>query len=202
MTIRHMEILKTIAETGSFTKAARVLYITQSAISHAVRELEEESGTVLFDRLSKSVRLTEAGSLLLRETLPVLAACNALEKRMRHLEQHAPVHLVSSITIATYYLPCALRSFSLTHPDISISVDVVSAANALLVLQAGEADFALIEGLPPSPGALCQHPLFFLSAEGRLFPGLSLQQTTDDAFRTLPGKTSSAGKRKRYPGCP
>ena len=48
MTIRHMEILKTIAETGSFTKAARVLYITQSAISHAVRELEEESGTVLF----------------------------------------------------------------------------------------------------------------------------------------------------------
>ena len=37
-----MEILKTIAETGSFTKAARVLYITQSAISHAVRELEEE----------------------------------------------------------------------------------------------------------------------------------------------------------------
>ena len=156
MTIRHMEILKTIAETGSFTKAARVLYITQSAISHAVRELEEESGTVLFDRLSKSVRLTEAGSLLLRETLPVLAACNALEKRMRHLEQHAPVHLVSSITIATYYLPCAL----------------------------------------------CQHPLFFLSAEGRLFPGLSLQQTTADAFRTLPGKTSSAGKRKRYPGCP
>lgn len=149
MTIRHMEILKTIAETGSFTKAARVLYITQSAISHAVRELEEESGTVLFDRLSKSVRLTEAGSLLLRETLPVLAACNALEKRMRHLEQHAPIHLVSSITIATYYLPCALRSFSLTHPDISISVDVVSAANALLVLQAGEADFALIEGLPP-----------------------------------------------------
>ena len=149
MTIRHMEILKTIAETGSFTKAARVLYITQSAISHAVRELEEESGTVLFDRLSKSVRLTEAGSLLLRETLPVLAACNALEKRMRHLEQHAPVHLVSSITIATYYLPCALQSFSLTHPDISISVDVVSAANALLVLQAGEADFALIEGLPP-----------------------------------------------------
>lgn len=68
MTIRHMKILKTIAETGSFTKAARVLYITQSAISHAVRELEEESGTVLFDRLSKSVRLTEAGSLLLRET--------------------------------------------------------------------------------------------------------------------------------------
>ena len=114
-----------------------------------MRELEEESGTVLFDRLSKSVRLTEAGSLLLQETLPVLAACNALEKRMRHLEQHAPVHLVSSITIATYYLPCALRSFSLTHPDISISVDVVSAANALLVLQAGEADFALIEGLPP-----------------------------------------------------
>lgn len=149
MTIRHMEILKTISETGSFTKAARLLYITQSAVSHAVRELEEEAGTVLFDRLPKKVRLTEAGSLLLQETLPVLAACHALEQRMKHLEQHAPVHLVSSITIAAYYLPCALRTFSQIHPEISVSVDVVSAANALLILQEGNADFALIEGLPP-----------------------------------------------------
>ena len=60
---------------------------------------------------------------------------------MRHLEQHAPVHLVSSITIATYYLPCALRSFHFTHPDISISVDVVSAANALLVFTGGRSGF-------------------------------------------------------------
>ena len=50
MTIRHMEILKAISETGSFTKAARLLYITQSAVSHAVQELETEAGTLLFDR--------------------------------------------------------------------------------------------------------------------------------------------------------
>ncbi|MFR2849154.1 MAG: LysR family transcriptional regulator, partial [Hungatella hathewayi] len=42
MTLRHLEILKAVAETGNFTKAAETLYITQSAVSHAVKELEEE----------------------------------------------------------------------------------------------------------------------------------------------------------------
>ena len=80
MTIRHMEILKTIAETRKLYQSCPVLYITQSAISHAVRELEEESGTVLF--LTDFLKCIDGG----RKSPPpgnpclVLAACNALEK--------------------------------------------------------------------------------------------------------------------------
>ena len=51
MEVRQYRIFKEVAETGSFTKAAANLYITQSAVSHAVRDLEERAGTVLFDRL-------------------------------------------------------------------------------------------------------------------------------------------------------
>ena len=58
MEVRQYRIFKEVAETGSFTKAAANLYITQSAVSHAVRDLEERAGTVLFDRLSKSIRIT------------------------------------------------------------------------------------------------------------------------------------------------
>ena len=57
MTLRHFRIFKAVAETGSFTKAAESLYITQSAVSHAIRELEERAGTALFDRLSKSISI-------------------------------------------------------------------------------------------------------------------------------------------------
>lgn len=90
MTIRHMEILKAISETGSFTKAARLLYITQSAVSHAVQELETEAGTLLFDRLSKTIRLTEAGNLLLQEILPILDSCKAVESKIKQLDRRAP----------------------------------------------------------------------------------------------------------------
>lgn len=89
MTIRHMEILKAISETGSFTKAARLLYITQSAVSHAVQELETEAGTLLFDRLSKTIRLTEAGNLLLQEILPLLDSCKAVESKIKQLDRRA-----------------------------------------------------------------------------------------------------------------
>ena len=49
MTLRHFEIFRAVARTGSFTGAARELFITQSAVSHAVREMESETGAMLFD---------------------------------------------------------------------------------------------------------------------------------------------------------
>ena len=78
MTLRHLYIFKTVCETKNFTKAAQKLYITQSAVSHAIRELEEYAQTALFDRLSKRVQLTRSGELLLEEILTVLAACESL----------------------------------------------------------------------------------------------------------------------------
>ncbi len=53
MVIRHLEILEAIEETGTFTGAAKKLFITQSAVSHAVAELEKQAGTALFERLPK-----------------------------------------------------------------------------------------------------------------------------------------------------
>ena len=83
MEVRQYRIFKEVAETGSFTKAAANLYITQSAVSHAVRDLEERAGTVLFDRLSKSISITESGRLLLEEVIrflrPVMPSIPGLE---------------------------------------------------------------------------------------------------------------------------
>ena len=65
MVIRYLEILEAVAETGSFTGAAKKLYITQSAVSHAVAELEKQTGTALFERFPKGVSLTRCGLYLL-----------------------------------------------------------------------------------------------------------------------------------------
>lgn len=157
LSLRHFMILKTVAETENFTKAAEKLYITQSAVSHTIRELEEYTGTVLFDRLSKQVQITAAGKLLLTEVSPILAACESLDKRIRQLESQAPVHIVSSITIAAFWLPRILTDLQQKMPGLPVYVNVVRAAEAIHTLACGNADIAFIEGANPQGPFLCTH---------------------------------------------
>ena len=149
MTLRHLHIFREAALTGNFTKAAANLYLTQSAVSHAIAELEREAGTLLFERQSKAIRLTRSGEYLLEEILPVLASCEKLEKKIKGLERVAPIHVVSSITIAIYHLPEIIRCFNQRFPETEIQTEVVSAAVAMERLHAGKADIALIEGIEP-----------------------------------------------------
>ncbi len=155
MTLRHYQILREVARTGNFTKAADQLYLTQSAVSHAVREMEDIAGTALFDRLPKGVRLTPCGLRLLEEAAPILAACEALDARIETLENDTPLHLVSSITIASFWLPRLLRRFTSVRPQTPVEVEVVSAGDAVEILRSGDADLALVEGAPPQGPFRC-----------------------------------------------
>ncbi|MCU6707365.1 LysR family transcriptional regulator [Paenibacillus sp. J5C_2022] len=181
MTLRHFEIMKAVSETGNFTRAAEKLYITQSAVSHAIRDLEAKAGTALFDRLSKSVQLTKSGRLLLEEILPILSSCETLESHIHCLEKQAPLHIVSSITIAAFWLPQLLQAFHKDWPEITVNVDVVSAANAIEILRNSKADIALIEGAAPQGPFICtpfdSYPLHIVCApDYRNNNELTLQQ--------------------------
>ena len=87
MVIRYLEILEAIAETGTFTSAAKKLYITQSAVSHAVAELEKQTGTALFERLPKGAALTRCGVFLLEESRNNLKACKKQDKKNKQLKK-------------------------------------------------------------------------------------------------------------------
>lgn len=149
MVIRHLEILEAIAETGTFTGAAKKLYITQSAVSHAVAELEKRAGTALFERLPKGVSLTRCGVSLLEESRSILTACRSLDRRINRLEENTPVNIVSSITIASFLLPEILKELKTSVPRIQLSVRVASANTAVDILQRGNADIAFWEGAAP-----------------------------------------------------
>lgn len=149
MVIRYLEILEAIAETGTFTSAAKKLYITQSAVSHAVAELEKQAGTALFERLPKGVALTPCGVSLLEESRNILTACRNLDRRINHLEENTPIHIVSSITIASFLLPEILSELKNSFPQIQLSVRVASANAAIDILQRGNADIAFWEGVAP-----------------------------------------------------
>ena len=117
MVLRYLEILEAVAEEGTFTGAARRLYITQSAVSHAAAELEKQAGTALFERLPKGVSLTGCGAALLEESRSILTACRNLDRRIGHLEECRPVNIVSGITIASFLLPGILRELKEAYPE-------------------------------------------------------------------------------------
>ena len=122
MVIRYLEILEAIADTGTFTRAAQKLCITQSAVSHAVAELEKQAGTALFQRLPKGVALTRCGVSLLEESRSILTACRNLDRRINHLEENTPVNIVSSITIASFLLPKIFNELKASFPQIQLLI--------------------------------------------------------------------------------
>ena len=149
MVLRHLEILEAIAETGTFTGAAKKLYMTQSAVSHAVAELEKQEGTALFERHPRGAALTRCGVSLLEESRHILTACRNLDRRIACLEENTPVTVVSSITIASFLLPQILSGLRASCPELRVSVRVASANAAIDILRRGKADIACWEGIAP-----------------------------------------------------
>lgn len=149
MNIRYLEILEAIEQTGTFTGAAKKIHLTQSAVSHAVAELEQQAGTALFDRLPRGVCLTHCGATLLEEARGILTSCRNLDRRIGHLEECTPINIVSSITIASFLLPQILSRLKSSFPTLQVNVRVASANSAMEILQSGEADIAFWEGTEP-----------------------------------------------------
>lgn len=149
MTLRHYAIFQAVAQSGSFRRAAEGLYITQSAVSHAIRELEARAGAPLFERLPRGVALTQTGRLLLEEVAPILQASASLEARLDALASRAPLRVASSITIAAFRLPGALKRLAARYPELPVQVEVAPAAAAAQLLREGRAELALLEGQAP-----------------------------------------------------
>ncbi|OJG20808.1 hypothetical protein RU95_GL001862 [Enterococcus avium] len=139
-------IFREIAKTNNFTKAATNLFLTQSAVSHAIKDLEEEAGTQLFERLHRSVKLTPAGELLLREIQPIIEEFESVEARLPDLEKQPPLKIASCITYAQTELPQLLQRFSVNHPEAHFNVQVFPASESIARLETGEVDLAFIEG--------------------------------------------------------
>lgn len=155
MNIKNYLIFKEVAQTENFTKAAQHLFITQSAVSHAMKELEDLVGCPLFERLHKSVRLTSNGERLLQEILPILEDFELLQSRLKDLSKQVPIRIASCITIAHTILPHFLTALRKRMPDCVVQVEVNSAVHALALLQEGKVDFAFLEGAVPHNNLLC-----------------------------------------------
>ncbi len=110
MTIRHLKVFIEVAEKGKMSAAAEALFITQPSVSQAIRELEEHYTTLLFERLSKRLYITEAGKLLYGYAKQVVSQFDLMEDNMAPDNLKEKLRIGATLTIGGSILsPLAKR---------------------------------------------------------------------------------------------
>lgn len=122
--LRHLVLLTTIAEQGSFVAAAKALYITQPAVTRSVRELEDLVGADLFVRHPRGVSLTPYGEILLDHAGSALGNLRRATEQMEDYRrgQVRPLAIGTNLAGAYALLPNAIVALKRDHPDVAVSV--------------------------------------------------------------------------------
>ena len=110
MTIRHLTIFLTVAQQGSMSSAARMLYLSQPTVSQAIRELERHYHGLLFERLGKKLYLTDRGKLLLPHAEDLVQQFRQTEELMMNQGQSSILKLGATITVGTCLTPSFVAS--------------------------------------------------------------------------------------------
>lgn len=151
--IRHLKLLDTVAETGSLKKAAEKLFLSQSALSHQLRELESYLETPVFYRLNKQLVLTPSGKVLLDSSRDILAKLNQTEKTIREISDgdRGTLRIMIECFTAYHWLPRLMKDFSRDFPKVEFSISYECNRCPTNHLISGELDIAIICDEDDSP---------------------------------------------------
>jgi molybdate transport repressor ModE-like protein len=140
-----LRMVRAIAETGSFSGAARELGYSQPAVSQQIRRLERRVGTPLVVRSGRAVRLTEAGAALSRHAVSVLATLAAAEEEVAAIAglRAGRVRMVAFPSSSASLVPHALAQLRASHPGLSVSFSEAEPPESLALVRAGECDVAV-----------------------------------------------------------
>jgi DNA-binding transcriptional LysR family regulator len=148
MNLHLLRLFATVAEQGSFSRAASMLYISQPAISKGVQELERQLGTALLDRSGRGVTLTEAGATLFQHAQQLFAVERAAEAALEQLEglERGQLAIGASSTIGIYLLPPLLGRFRQRYPGIRLFLDIGNTQQIGERLRTTPLDTVFVEG--------------------------------------------------------
>jgi LysR family hydrogen peroxide-inducible transcriptional activator len=145
MELQQLRYFCAIADTGSFTRAARQTHVSQPSLSQQIRKLEDELGVRLIDRLGRNVQLTELGRSFLPRARAVLRDLEAARSDVveRKASISGPIAVGVIPTIAPYFLPPILAAFTRKYPEARVTVVEETTPLLLEKLRAGAMDVAI-----------------------------------------------------------
>lgn len=148
MTLDQLRVFLSVAERGHVTRASQVLNLSQSAVSASIAALQNQHGVRLFDRVGRSIELTEAGRLFVNEARSVLARAEAATLVLEDLakETRGRLRIRASQTVASYWLPAKLIELHDSNPGIELGFEVANTAQVEKAVRDGAADIGFVEG--------------------------------------------------------
>ncbi|MGE0866281.1 MAG: LysR family transcriptional regulator [Vicinamibacterales bacterium] len=146
MDLRQLEIIRAIAETGSFTAAGHKLHVSQSAISRQILLLEDELKEPVFLRVGRRIRITPAGEALLQLSHRVFQDLKDTTAGITDSQEslRGTVRLLGGMTVCLYVYPALLTELKRQHPEIELKLMSGSSEQCLARLRSGAGDLALL----------------------------------------------------------
>jgi LysR family transcriptional regulator for metE and metH len=173
--LRHLRTIRAIQQAGGLARAADVLNMTQSALSHQVKGLEDQAGMELFVRRSKPMRLSAAGVRMLRAAERILPEIDAMEEEFRSLRagRIGRLHIAIECHACFDWLFPVLEMFRHAWPEIDVDIRAGLAFEALPALNREDVDLVISSDREPPPGIVFNplfdyHPTFVGSAQNPL----------------------------------
>ncbi len=150
--LHQLHIFQAVAEHGSYSRAASALYLSQSGVSLQVKALEQSIGLPLFEKVGRTLHLTEAGRELLTYSERIFALLDETRLVMEELSggRRGTVKVAASTTAGIYVVPPALGAFHRDYPDVKLTLDVVNRLTVQKHLLDNEVDLAVM-GLIEDP---------------------------------------------------
>ncbi|WP_027400241.1 LysR family transcriptional regulator [Anaerovorax odorimutans] len=146
MTLRHFKIFVAVCDKMNMTSAAKSLFMSQSAVSQAIAELEKYYGVRLFERLSKKLYLTQAGEKLLSYACHIISIHTEIESDMKLLHKNSFVRIGASVTIGTYILPKLISTFKEKNNQSHIEVFENNTQIIESMILHDQIDMGIVEG--------------------------------------------------------
>jgi LysR family transcriptional regulator, regulator for metE and metH len=173
--LRHLRTIRAIQQAGGLARAAEVLNMTQSALSHQVKGLEDQAGMELFVRRSKPMRLSAAGVRMLRAAERILPEIDAMEEEFRALRagRTGRLHIAIECHACFDWLFPVLEMFRHAWPEIDVDIRAGLAFEALPALNREDVDLVISSDREPPPGIVFNplfdyHPTFVGSSQNPL----------------------------------
>jgi LysR family transcriptional regulator for metE and metH len=147
MELRHLKMIREVAISGNLTKATERLYLSQSALSHQLKDIEEFFGTQIFIRQKKQMLLTTAGKLIFEMSEKVINELETTKKIIQNITQKdaGEIRISTECYTCYHWLSGFLSEFSSYYPKVEVIIDAAATTHALSHLLDNKLDVAIME---------------------------------------------------------
>jgi len=200
LTLHQLKVFESVARLLSYTRAAEELFLSQPAVSMQIKQLEDNIGLPLFDRLGKKIYLTEAGREMFRYSRTIAQQLSEAETVIEELKGIKRGKLVISVaSTANYFSTRLLAIFNKRIEGVTVSLDVTNRENLLHQLTSNDTDLVIMgrppEGLDLEAEPFMDNPLVVIAAPGHPFAKRKRIPLTDLQDETFVVRETGSGTR-------